>query len=199
MQLVIGYGSLVRGDDGLGQVIAQAVAARRPDVHTITHVQLMPEYAEPISAAERVFFIDAGIEGEPGTITCEAIAPAAEESADSAFAHSLTPPALLSAARDLYGRVPEAYLITVVGASFGYAVTLSPDLAQRLPGLVETVLGWIENTDLTPDPSPNSERGASGDPRFAALVQPPVAMNSAEGGERSERGGSRVGISLAEL
>ncbi len=147
MQLVIGYGSLVRGDDGLGQVIAQAVAARRHDVNTITHVQLMPEYAEPISAAERVFFIDAGIEGEPGTITCEAITPATD---DSAFAHSLTPSALLSAARDLYGRVPEAFLITVVGASFEYAVALSPELAPRLPVLVAAVLGWIEKPDLTP-------------------------------------------------
>ena len=145
MHLVIGYGSLLRGDDGLGQVIAQAVAARMPHVETITHVQLMPEYAEPISAADRVFFIDAGIEGEPGTITCEPITPAAE-AASSAFVHSLTPSVLLSAARDLYGRAPEAYLITVVGASFGYDVVLSPELRRRLPVLVETVLGWLTSS-----------------------------------------------------
>ncbi len=152
MQLVIGYGSQVRGDDGLGQVIAQAVAARCPDVNTITHVQLMPEYAEPISTADRVFFIDAGIEGEPGTISCQPVTPAAELGAnvDSAFAHSLTPPTLLSAAAQLYGRAPQAYLITVVGASFGYDVVLSPELRRRLPALVETVLGWIEEPDPTP-------------------------------------------------
>ena len=61
--LVIGYGNTLRGDDGVGPHVAEAIGAMRlPEVHTIVCQQLSPEHAAPISLAETVIFVDAAVD-----------------------------------------------------------------------------------------------------------------------------------------
>lgn len=133
--LIIGYGNPLRGDDGLGWQAAERLAALgRPGWHVLTCQQLTPDLAEPLSRAQRAVFIDAAAAGEPGQITRRALAPA--EPQPAAFSHQLEPAGLLALARAWYGAAPPADLITVAGASFDYAETLSPSVAAALEDIL---------------------------------------------------------------
>jgi hydrogenase maturation protease len=131
--LIIGYGNPLRQDDGAGWVAAEALAGKVVDGATLqveTEHQLLPELAEPISAADLVIFIDASVEGEPGEIKRKRVRPSGEDPA--AFSHHFGPARLLGYARELYGRFPPAYLFTVTVARLGYG--------EGLSGVVETAV-----------------------------------------------------------
>ncbi|MFN8371550.1 MAG: hydrogenase maturation protease [Anaerolineae bacterium] len=137
--LVIGYGDVLRRDDGIGQRVATQLS-ERPTVEHVDIVlchQLTPELAEPISRACHVLFIDAAIGGEPGNVTIASIDPMP---ATVALTHHVTPEALLALAHEWYCKAPNGTLITVCGETFGYGNDLSPTLEKRLPEIVD----WIE-------------------------------------------------------
>jgi len=76
-RLIIGYGSPLRGDDGLGWAVAGQLAAHIPDESVEIRVvhQLTPELVEPISEAELVIFVDASREGPVGKWSCVEVEP----------------------------------------------------------------------------------------------------------------------------
>src|SRR5664279_5559219 len=116
--LIIAYGNPLRGDDGLGWRVAEALRAARPDLQILTLQQLTPELMDPISRAGRVVFIDACEGAVPGEIRESVVQP---QAAGAAFTHHATPAALLAGAQALYGRAPAANLITVTGADFSFS------------------------------------------------------------------------------
>lgn len=126
--LLIGYGNPLRGDDGVGWVVADALQDWTGVTAVSTH-QLLPELADQIACAEKVVFVDATVEGVPGEIRITAVSP---QTNGSASTHQMSPGILLSYAAELYGRCPPAYLITVTGQDFGYTETLSPLVASQL-------------------------------------------------------------------
>jgi len=142
--LIIGYGNPLRSDDALGwhasRLLAEALAGK--EVEVITCHQLTPELAEPLSQCRRAVFIDADAEGKPGEIHRRAVRPQAPTS--SSFTHTCTPSGLLASAKQLYGRRPQAIVITVTAQSFEFGDTLSPAVAAALPEVVEQVLKWVE-------------------------------------------------------
>lgn len=131
--LLIGYGNPLRGDDGLGWVAAEVLAARQTAVSILTCHQLTPELAEPISRTDRVIFVDATTVGEPGEIVCHPLTPAG--ASGKLFSHTCDPAGLLKMAEMLYGRSPQGTLFTVTGASFGYEEELSDTVKAVLPEL----------------------------------------------------------------
>lgn len=138
--IVIGYGSLLRQDDGVGQLLAEALAARLPSIEAITCTQLTIELAESLSRANRAFFIDACVGAPPGAVARQEVQP---QPANGSFSHDVTPGTLLQTAADLYGSAPPATLITIAAASFELSTELSPQLQQALPTLIDTVCAWI--------------------------------------------------------
>src|SRR6185369_11175120 len=107
--LIIGYGNPLRGDDGFGYRAAERIPG------AIAVHQLTPELMDPIARADRVLFLDACAEGAPGEIRRRRVEPLRSE---GAFTHHVTPEALLAGVLALYGRVPEAEVMTVCGADF---------------------------------------------------------------------------------
>ena len=134
--MIIGYGNPLRGDDGLGYRAAERIPG------AIAVHQLTPELMDPISRADHVIFIDASAEGIPGEIRRRELVPAAA----GAFTHHATPEGLLAVALELYGRCPEATLITVTGAEFG----LSESLSTAVESAVEEVLRVISAFSAPP-------------------------------------------------
>ena len=102
------------------------------DVRVIGAHQLTPEMAEDVAASEFVLFLDAAAGAPAGKIQQKAIKP---QPGPLNFAHHLDPALLLAAAMDLYGSVPPAVLLTIVGAAFELGDGLSPAVVQRLPEL----------------------------------------------------------------
>lgn len=133
--LVIGYGNPLRGDDGLGWAVVDALQDRTGVTAVSTH-QLLPELADRIAQAEKVVFVDATVEGEPGDIRVTAVFP---QTIGTASTHQMSPGVLLSYVAELYGRCPPAHLITITGQDFGYTETLSPLLASKLPDILNNV------------------------------------------------------------
>jgi hydrogenase maturation protease len=147
--LVIGIGNPLRSDDGVGWRLAMEFSREqvRADVHIIATQQLMPETADPVSRARKVLFVDASEKGRPGNVQVQQIAAAEECHFDS---HHMTPAMVLKLAIDLYGRQPQAFLLTVVGESFSPGENFSEAVSCALPALRKTIerfLSWAQNHD----------------------------------------------------
>jgi len=142
--LIIGYGNPLRGDDGIGQKIAQMLEERLQDKHIQVEsvFQLTPEWVERISQAQFVVFIDAGMDGEVGTIRQGFVRA---ETGEGVFTHNVCPETLLRAALALYGAAPPGLLISIAGESFDYSAELSPQLERVLPELAEQVEAIIKD------------------------------------------------------
>lgn len=136
MRLIIGYGNPLRCDDRLGQYLAQRLEACWDGITCITAIQLTPELAEPISRADQVVFLDAGVGDSPGAVICQLMEPAP---AEATFTHHVTPQSLLAGAHLLYGTYPSAILISVTAVSFDYNCRFSPQVDALLPQIIAAV------------------------------------------------------------
>jgi hydrogenase maturation protease len=134
--LIIGYGSTLHSDDGVGPRIAEAVAEwRTPGLATIAPIQLTPELAEHIARADEVFFIDAAVKpikphNPHRSFGLARLGPAHD--AHELGQHFGDPRALLALAQQLYGAHPKAWLITVPGTNFGLGESLSPQTQRGM-------------------------------------------------------------------
>ena len=134
--LVIGWGNPLRGDDAFGFLAAEKLRELLPEVDVLALHQLTPELMEPVSQAERVIFIDASAEGEPGELRC---GPVEASTSAEAFTHHATPAGLLAGARALYGSAPPALLYTVRGECFEFGEGLSPAVQAALDRLLRLI------------------------------------------------------------
>jgi len=112
-----------------------------PEVRVIGSHQLTPEMAEDVAASEFVLFLDAAAGAPAGKIQQTAVKP---QPGPLSFAHFLDPALLLAAAMELYGSVPRAELLTIVGAAFELGDRFSPALIQRLPEFFERAHAIVE-------------------------------------------------------
>ncbi len=135
--LVIGYGSEVRGDDALGFIAAKRIGSEveREDVQVLARHLLTPELAEAVSRAGFVLFIDASLDGEPGTIQESDLSP--RQARASSFTHHFDPPDLLALAEAMYGRAPRAVALSAVGLTFEVGEALSATVSAALRRLLE--------------------------------------------------------------
>jgi hydrogenase maturation protease len=154
--LVIGYGNPDRQDDGVAWHVLHALAIRLglpvPDSYEDLFppnerldfsffLQLTPEMAEEIAPYQRVCFVDA----HTGSITRKVqLAPLEGQFQHSPFTHHLTPQSLLSICQALYGKTPQAALLSVRGYQFEFERQLSPETAALVPEALELILEWME-------------------------------------------------------
>lgn len=125
--LVIGYGNELRSDDGVGPKVAAAIGELNlPGVRVIACHQLMPELAETVSRFERIIFVDASVD-EPREVRFRELEPA---TSSQLLAHAADPRTLLAMARDLFGRSPKAWWLTIPIESMEFGEDLTP-LARR--------------------------------------------------------------------
>lgn len=141
--LVIGYGSLLRTDDGIGWRVAERLAQdpRLDGVTVLQRHQLTPELALDVSRASLVAFVDAGMGGAPGSVVIEPIARSSPGT--TAWTHRFDPPTLVALAHALYGVAPDAYAVRVSVGSLEAGTSLTPALDRALPHAVDAVAGLI--------------------------------------------------------
>jgi len=139
--LVIGYGNPLRGDDGVGPLIAEELAKRLRDpeakVQIVACHQLNPELAEPIAETRAVIFIDASVELKPGEVCVSAVTP--DRFSPGAFAHSMKPSALLATASELFGQAPPAKAVGIGASSFDAGAHLTPQVQKAVSIAVAAV------------------------------------------------------------
>jgi hydrogenase maturation protease len=126
--LVIGYGSTLRGDDGVGPRVVELLEAKRwSGVRTLARHQLTPELAEPISQAAAVVFVDATLEDAAGGVTVKAVEAAPTH---RVMVHTASPANLLHLARSVFGHCPPAWMVSIPVSEMGIGEQLS-SLAER--------------------------------------------------------------------
>ena len=122
--LVIGYGNPLRRDDGVGPRVAEAVEELQlPGVRTLATHQLSPEHADPVARARRVIFVDAAVDRTDG-VHLRKLEPG---ETSQLMTHSADPRTLLALARDVFGRVPEAWWLTIPAVHLGFGTDYSPE------------------------------------------------------------------------
>jgi len=147
--LVIGYGSPLRGDDGLGWEVAGRLAACIADqsVSIMPVQQLTPELSEPIHQAALVIFVDASSEGEPGTWRCTEVSSVSTSS--SPLGHHMDVTALMAYTQAVYKTSPTALLVSVTAETFACHDHLSDKVEAALPAVVRYIREKM--TSLNPD------------------------------------------------
>jgi hydrogenase maturation protease len=145
--LIIGYGNTLRGDDGVGPRVAEAVDALRwPGVSTLLCQQLSPEHAEPISQAGRVVFVDASVEAFD-EVELRELAPG---ETTQLMAHAADPRTLLALARDVFGHAPKAWWLTIPAKELGFSEQLSPVTQLGLERAIELVRQLVSESASAP-------------------------------------------------
>jgi hydrogenase maturation protease len=142
--VIIGFGSPIRGDDAFGPLVADELAQEldEPQVEVLSRHILTAELAEVLRDATLVVFIDASIDGDVGHIVRHALEP--DEQTAGSMAHSVDAPGLLAWTRGLYGRAPQAVLLSTRAVTFDYAhCQLSPEVTAVVEPLKKLVLELV--------------------------------------------------------
>lgn len=151
-RLVIGIGNPLRGDDGVGALLAEQAAmltAAEPagPVAVRSVQQLTPELAAELAHLDAVLFIDAWpapVGADPQLLPLSGAGAAAGSSAQvSSDSHRLEPAALLAVSQALYGRAPAAQLLLVPAQAFEHGTALSPALKAALPQARALLRQWL--------------------------------------------------------
>lgn len=151
--LIIGYGNTIRGDDGVGPAVAEALQARyagSEQVSVLACHQLVPEMAPMVAAARCLILIDAVAGGVPGETKAIDLKP--EPGDRPSLAHFLDPRALLATAKLLYGAAPPTTLFTVCAMEFDGVGRLSPPVSAALPPLTARIAALVETAVDQPSP-----------------------------------------------
>ena len=142
--LIIGIGNPLRGDDGLGWVVAEQLSRDCDmgcDIQTV--YQLTPELAQWMAAVNLVVMIDASYEGEPGELRMRPLPLSALPGAVGA--HYTTPEELAALTAAVYGRCPPIVVVSLTGANFSIGEHLSSIVARRIPLMSVAVLRVCSN------------------------------------------------------
>lgn len=138
--LVFGYGNPGRGDDALGVLAAEALAALHlPHVECLTDMQLQVEHVTDLVGRERILFVDADVNCSPPYV----LETVTAQQDDSYSSHAMTPAALLYAFRQVYDRdAPPAQVLRIRGYSFGLGEGLSAQGQTHL-NAVQSVISTV--------------------------------------------------------
>jgi len=137
MDIVIGIGNELRGDDGIGPRVVDAIPARA-DLQTMTVHQLVPELAEKIQCARRVLFVDASL-GDELCLTQLA------SSDHRGLGHACSPAALLGWTKLAYDREPASWLLSIPGASFEFGEGTSSRTTAYVPEALDRIESWLSD------------------------------------------------------
>jgi hydrogenase maturation protease len=139
--LVIGYGNTLRGDDAVGQRVAQVVSSwNRPGVTSIAVHQLTADLAEPLSKVDLVVFVDAKLARDEDSVAVQALEPS---NATGSLGHTSDPRSLLALALAVFGRHPQAWLVSVPAVDFTLREGLSAVTSRAAEAAISQIAALI--------------------------------------------------------
>jgi len=158
--LIIGYGNPDREDDGIAWHILNALTVKLgltspesyedefPQFESIDfafYLQLTPEMAEDIAAYMYACFVDAHTGSIPEPVR---LIDVNSEFQHTPFTHHLTPQSLLSLCETIYGKKPDAALVSVLGHRFLFTRQLSEETSALVPQAVDLIWDWLNARNI---------------------------------------------------
>lgn len=138
--LIVGFGNVSRRDDGVGHYVVNALRRRLglsdlavddsgmnelgERVDSVLMHQLTIDFAEVIAGYDQVIFVDACLGADSKELQVVTLEPSIQ--AGSVTLHHLPPGSLLSMSQALYGKAPDATLVSIKGSDFDFGEGLSP-------------------------------------------------------------------------
>ena len=154
--LILGYGNVDRGDDGLGYYVVNEISRRlahsdiepygyEPEMLTdsvagLFQRQLVPEMAEMLADFDRVIFVDAHTGAYDEEVRVVKVEPGY---VPQALTHHLSTEMLLFLTEAVAGRAPTGYLCSGRGYEFDFTNDLSERTRITAGHIVEKVLAII--------------------------------------------------------
>lgn len=139
--LVIGYGNVLRSDDGAGVIAATRLAEQSSTRQVIAVQQLTPDLAENIASAAEVVFVDAyAADQRDAGLRVESLSRG-DTQPSAALDHHADPAALLRLADRLYGKRPTAWVIGIPAFRFDIGESVSPATLHRIDEAVALLGG----------------------------------------------------------
>lgn len=139
--LVFGWGNPSRGDDALGPLFVDRIAALQlPGVECLTDFQLQVEHALDLENRRRILFIDASIEAAaPFAVTV------LEPARDASFTtHAMTPAAVMQVYVELHDEAPPpCTLLAIRGERFELGEAITPAAASHLDAALAWASTWL--------------------------------------------------------
>ncbi|MDP2822909.1 MAG: hydrogenase maturation protease [Sulfuritalea sp.] len=139
--LVFGWGNPSRGDDALGPLLIDRIAALQlPGVECLTDFQLQVEHALDLENRRRILFVDASL---------DAVAPFSvkrlEPTRDASFTtHAMTPEAVMQVYVELHDEAPPpCTLLAIRGEGFDLGEALSPAAVGHLDAALAWARVWL--------------------------------------------------------
>jgi hydrogenase maturation protease len=133
-KLVIAIGNPSRGDDALGPMLLDRLAALAlADVELITDFQLQVEHALDLVGRDEVTLVDADAAGT-APFRHTMVTPSADRGVST---HALSPAALLDTYRRVVdAAIPPTWLLAIRGYAFELGAPLSPGATENLEAAV---------------------------------------------------------------
>jgi len=142
--LVIGIGNTLRGDDGAGSAVIDALRDRVDTDHvelTTCH-QLLPECVETLRGRRGIVFVDASVEIAAGAVHDEQVEI---DPMPWRWGHQLRPSTLLNMIGP--SERPPARIVEIGATFFEYGITFSPAVSTAIGVARDTVLRELEELD----------------------------------------------------
>jgi hydrogenase maturation protease len=148
--LVFGWGNPSRGDDALGPLFIDRLAALNlPGVECLTDFQLQVEHALDLEDRQRVLFVDASIDA-PAPFSVAVIGPLQDASFTS---HAMSPQAVLQVYSDLHDTPPPpSWLLAIRAERFELGDPLSANAAAHLEAARAWAKDWLTGNAATSRP-----------------------------------------------
>ena len=154
--LILGFGNPDRGDDGVAWHILKKIAELsghdwesegfesgivklNNHLNLWFNLQLIPEVAEDLANYQKAIFLDAHTSEIKDEISIVKVEPDYQR---SPFTHHLTAATCLALAKSLYGRTPQATLISIRGTDFSFTHALSKQTARLANQVVKLIMSW---------------------------------------------------------
>ena len=148
--VIIGYGSTLRCDDGIGYIAAERLMELlgEEQAEVIARQQLTPDLADVLRRYQRVLFIDACANARPGQIDRRPITPDGQNW--GAFVHEMSPAVLLGCVKETYGECPTGILYAIGVESFAIGEGLTPTAAAALDRVIKLIQAELSTDNPTP-------------------------------------------------
>lgn len=143
--LVFAYGNPSRGDDALGPLALDHLAARaHPGIELLGDFQLQVEHALDLEQRRLVLFIDADA-SVPAPFRFDKLQPARDRSYTT---HAMSPAAVLQVYEDLRGKPPPCFLLGIRG----YRFELGEPLSEAARANLDAAARFLDALCVRPDP-----------------------------------------------
>jgi hydrogenase maturation protease len=148
--LVVGYGNILRGDDGLGPLIAEQLADGLGAGNGALRIASLPQLdiclAPALRDADMAIFVDARQDAEDAPVKVERVEAREARNAPATTghcSHDVGVVGLANIVQSLYGRCPECYLVMPKGFDFSIGAPVSRQGRRNAAQAIAVILRII--------------------------------------------------------